>query len=182
MGEFFQQRSEDIRKLIPNRSPEKTHDPVPLVENSFSNITENINRDSLSVSEIVKVLSSESNTNVNAMISYLTKYKKTSNKENVSPNRTSLLSSKTLPDISPNSTTSQIASSSEKDISPTVRHDKTMSSLRSGSAMSSLPDGKLPLETTRTQLVWGCVKLGKGSIQEFVVRNRSQHRLRIQVS
>lgn len=198
VGEFFQQRSEDISKLMPSVSPEKTHEPVPLVENSrtYSNIMEQDSaRESLSVTEIAKLLSEMNDDNTSSVISHLLKAnsKKTTraNKENVSPNRGSSMSTTvqinssrmSLPIPSLNSTACQTAGSSEResDISPRMQHDKSMSSLRSGSALSSLPDGKLPIETTRTQLVWGCVRLGKSSTQEFVVRNRSQHRLRVQV-
>lgn len=187
VGEFFQQRSEDISDVIPNGSPEKTHEPVPLIESSnTSNITKDItNRDSLSVSEIAKLLS-ENDGNASTVISYLMKCKKTSDKENISPNKktASISSTSTLPKSSITSIGYQTGGHSEveSDISPRMQNDKTISSLRSGSALSNLPDGKLPIETTRTQLVWGCIKLGRSSTQEFVVRNRSQHRLRIQVT
>lgn len=191
VGEFFQQRSEDIRNLIPNTSPEKSHDPVPLVDSSNTlNIPEqeNSTRDSLSITEIAKLLSEIDDGNASAVISQLLKHnkKRTADKENVSPNigssRSSIVTnSQILPAGSLNSTACQ--TDMDSDISPrTVQHDKSLSSLRSGSALSSLPGGKLPIETTRTQLIWGCVKLGKSSVQEFVVRNRSQNRLRVQVN
>lgn len=173
VGEFFQQRSEDIKNIIPNISPEKTHNPVPLIESSnISNSTATANnRESLSITEIVKLLSEMNDGNATAIISQLLKNKNTTeDKENISPSIPSL-----------NSTACQ-TDGRESDISPRIlQHDKSLSSLRSGSALSSLPNGKLPIETTRTQLIWGCIKLGKSSVQEFVLRNRSQNRLRIQV-
>lgn len=183
MGEFFQQRSEDITNLIPNRSPEKRQDPVALVDsfNTTQTIPEQGSRESLSISKIAKLLSElDEKESPSRMISYLLNQ----NKENVSP-QTETFSKSLL--LSPNTSKSSGISRNrspnrESDISPRMRHDKSLSSLRSGSALSSLPDGKLPLETTRRQLIWGCVKLGKSSTQEFVLRNRSQHRLRVQIA
>lgn len=194
MGEFFQQRSEDISELIPNGSPEKTGNPVALVETSTaSNISERHSKDSLSITEIAKLLSQMNDDNPTKVISYLLK-QKSLNKENVSPNKsvkhsispTSVKNMSTLQTPSLNTTTKSTIismgnSERESNISPITKRDKSVSSLRSGSAMSSLPDGKLPIQTTHNQLIWGCVKLGKGATKEFAVRNHSQHRLRLQV-
>lgn len=192
MGEFFQQRSEDISELIPNGSPEKTRDPIPLVENSI--VPERERNQSLSISEIAHLLSEMNNENPSKVISYLLKQKKSaSDKENVSPNRspTSLKRSisptcSTMQTPSLNSTAkstviSMASAETESSIPHRTQQDKSICSSRSGSALSRLPDGKLPIETTHTQLVWGCVKLGKSLTQEFAIRNRSQHRMRIMV-
>lgn len=193
MGEFFQQRSEDINELIPNSSPEKTGNPVALVEISTSNISEQHSKDSLSITEIAKLLSEMNDDNPTKVISCLLK-QKSLNKENISPNKsvkqsispTYLRNAPTLQTPSLNTTTKSTIinmghSERESNISPGTQRDKSVSSLRSGSALSSLPDGKLPIQTTCGELIWGCVKLGKCATQEFAVRNHSQHRLRLQV-
>ncbi|CAG9856039.1 unnamed protein product [Phyllotreta striolata] len=55
-------------------------------------------------------------------------------------------------------------------------------SSRASSAMTSLPNDKLPLETSKCNVVWGCVKLGKSVTKEFVIRNRSSKKLHLQLS
>lgn len=190
MGEFFQQRSEDIRELIPNGSPEKLRNPVPLVE--CSDLAQSDCKESLSVSQIVQLISEMNDDSPSSVISYLLKQK---NKENIPPNKsTTSLKQTVSPGFATSSLDSTVKSTAislnqsarsserESDISLRTQHDKSLSSSRSGSALSSLPDGKLPIETTHSQLIWGCVRLWKSSTQEFVVRNRSQHRLRVQVS
>ncbi|KAK9886219.1 hypothetical protein WA026_015738 [Henosepilachna vigintioctopunctata] len=59
---------------------------------------------------------------------------------------------------------------------------KSQTSLRSTSSLSNLPGGKLPIETTHCELIWGCVKAGKSETKQFTIRNRSSNRLRIQCS
>lgn len=67
-------------------------------------------------------------------------------------------------------------SNAAKSISP--------SSERSSSDHGSvhLINGKLPIETTKQELVWGCVKVGKSQNQKFVIRNRLLQRVRFQVT
>lgn len=59
--------------------------------------------------------------------------------------------------------------------------DRSTSSLRSGSSMDCLVNGKLPIESNRVEMVWGCVKIGKSSYQDFTVRNKSHKKLRMQM-
>ncbi|XP_019881389.1 uncharacterized protein LOC109609198 [Aethina tumida] len=49
------------------------------------------------------------------------------------------------------------------------------------SSLSSLTDGKLPLESTTFELIWGCVKVDKSETKEFLIRNKSSKVLRIQI-
>lgn len=198
IGEFFREKSDDIRKVIPNKSPEKTSDPVPLID-SFSNVSVPQIKESLSVTEIAKLLSEMSDDNPSKMISCLLKQKSgskeniTMNKENISPSKPTKLTTSYKTSLSPSSpqksqtlslnSTVLSKSSSDGESSAQLRQlEKSSSTLRSGSALSNLPEGKLPLETTRSQLIWGCVRLGKSVTQEFVLRNRSQHRLRVQIT
>ncbi|GLV42137.1 spindle defective 2 [Carabus blaptoides fortunei] len=48
--------------------------------------------------------------------------------------------------------------------------------------LSYLQSGKLPIESTRTELIWGCVKPGKTISQEFILRNRCSQRVRLQAT
>lgn len=50
--------------------------------------------------------------------------------------------------------------------------DRSLCSVRSGSSMDILVNGKLPFESTKTELVWGCCKIGRAVTQTFVLRNR----------
>lgn len=52
-------------------------------------------------------------------------------------------------------------------------------SARSSSSLSVLPNGKLPIATTKPEVIWGCVRPGKHNSQEFVIRNRSPNRVGI---
>lgn len=59
---------------------------------------------------------------------------------------------------------------------------KSLTSLRSTSSLSNLPGGKLPIETTHCELVWGCVKAGKSETKQFTLRNKSANKVQIQCS
>lgn len=59
--------------------------------------------------------------------------------------------------------------------------DRSISSLRSCSSLDSLVDGKLPIECNKTQLVWSCIKIGKSSTRSFVLKNKSQKKIRFQM-
>ncbi|XP_044746131.1 uncharacterized protein LOC123307770 [Coccinella septempunctata] len=59
---------------------------------------------------------------------------------------------------------------------------KSLTSLRSTSSLSNLPGGKLPIETTHCELVWGCVKAGKSETKQFTLRNKSASKVQIQCS
>lgn len=188
VGEFFQQKSDDISSLIPNNSPEKRHSPVPLIDNSsfVSLQSEHQNtKQSLSVSAIAKVLS-EMNTehSPDGMVSYLMKQNKQkrspNNKENVcistedlSSSRESVLGKLTSKSISPIGSVKSVESRQ----TPNMLVNKSLTSLRSGSSLSNLPDGKLPIEATKTELIWGCVKLGKSIVQVFMKTISIQYRL-----
>lgn len=58
--------------------------------------------------------------------------------------------------------------------------DRSLTSVRSGSSLDTLPEGKLPIKSSRLELVWGCLKPGRTSIQEFQIRNQLNQKIRMQ--
>ncbi|KRT81958.1 MSP domain-containing protein, partial [Oryctes borbonicus] len=60
--------------------------------------------------------------------------------------------------------------------------DRSLTSVRSGSSLDALPDGKFPIKSNRLELIWGCLKIGRSSIQEFQIRNQLNQRIRMQAS
>lgn len=53
-----------------------------------------------------------------------------------------------------------------------LQENRSLSSVRTASSLGNLVDGRLPIESNRTQLVWGCVMVGRSNTQEFVIRNK----------
>ncbi|XP_066150988.1 uncharacterized protein spd-2 isoform X2 [Euwallacea fornicatus] len=51
---------------------------------------------------------------------------------------------------------------------------------RSSSSLTSLPNGKLPIESTVNELVWGCVKVDRSVTKHFMLRNKTSKTLRLQ--
>ncbi|XP_076260231.1 uncharacterized protein LOC143196442 [Rhynchophorus ferrugineus] len=51
---------------------------------------------------------------------------------------------------------------------------------RSSSSLTSLPNGKLPIESTKSELVWGAVKVDRCVTKEFLIRNKTAKTLRLQ--
>ncbi|RZB39286.1 hypothetical protein BDFB_002054 [Asbolus verrucosus] len=74
------------------------------------------------------------------------------------------------------------AQNMKENISPNFHHDKSALSSRSSSSLSSLPNGKLPIATTRTEIIWGCIKPGKNASQDFVIKNKSSSRVGVKCS
>lgn len=179
VSEFFQQKSDDISNLIPNMSPNKSHSPIPLIDDTSSFVAaENSmqsTKKSLSVSGIAKMLA-EMNTDdsPNGLISLLCKQQKgkrnRGNKENAYLSTNDLSTQQIRKSISKESrhkSLSPIGSvkSDESGKATNGLAEKSLTSLRSGSSLSNLPDGKLPIEATKTELSWGCIKLGKTAVQ-----------------
>ncbi|XP_018330102.1 uncharacterized protein LOC108740314 [Agrilus planipennis] len=82
-----------------------------------------------------------------------------------------------------NSPTNELRSFSPNSCYSGISDDKSSrGSVRSGSSLDNLPDGKLPIESSHIELIWGCVKVGKKSTQEFLLRNRSHQKLRLEAS
>ncbi|KAG5875605.1 hypothetical protein JTB14_009756 [Gonioctena quinquepunctata] len=53
---------------------------------------------------------------------------------------------------------------------------------RASSTLTSLQNGKLPIETTKCDIIWGCVKVGKSVTQDFLIRNKSSKRIGLKLS
>ncbi|XP_066249229.1 uncharacterized protein spd-2 isoform X2 [Euwallacea similis] len=51
---------------------------------------------------------------------------------------------------------------------------------RSSSSLTSLPNGKLPIESTVNELVWGCIKIDRSVTKYFMLRNKTSKTLRLQ--
>ncbi|VEN34237.1 unnamed protein product [Callosobruchus maculatus] len=57
----------------------------------------------------------------------------------------------------------------------------TVPSRSTSSVLTSLPKGRLPIDSDRTELIWGCIKVGKSDTQEFRLRNKSSKKLGLQL-
>lgn len=184
VSDFFQQRSDDISDLIPNKSPSKTHLPVPLIEDapSFAAADNSVqsSKKSLSVSGIAKMLAEmDTNDSPNGIISLLCKQDKgklnSENKENAyvsnanysMGHKTRTPSSREPRHKSLSPMGSVMSDESQRAATPLV--EKSLTSLRSGSSLSNLPDGKLPIEATKTELSWSCTKLGKTAVKVCIM-------------
>ncbi|XP_063903133.1 uncharacterized protein LOC135122701 [Zophobas morio] len=204
VGSFFIKKSDNIPELFA-KSPQKLQAPIPLIETSvcdqgfclsddsvrISEIQNIPGDDSVRVSQIQNILSSDESP-TNALNKLLKPKRPTKTK---SPLRKSLPKSPqkefSLPKCPIQTSLPNNLDKCGKDITdeavkenicPDFNQEKSVLSTRSSSALSNLPNGKLPIGTTKTELIWGCVKVGKSSSQEFIVRNNSSSRLGIQCS
>ncbi|EFA01435.2 uncharacterized protein LOC103312417 [Tribolium castaneum] len=195
IGSFFQKRSDELPELLA-KSPDKREAPIPLIETSTrSEALRNstlVKDETVSLSLIQKMLSSEESP-MSALDNILNKAKM-EKKYKACPEPTK---ARTSPPIK--LPTCQEEKEIEKDtpVEPVIPTepfngleeikenispfdgDRTAVSSRSSSSLSSLPNGKLPIATTKTEVIWGCTKPGKNSLREFVVRNRSASRVGI---
>lgn len=89
-------------------------------------------------------------------------------KENIQPVKKKVEKLETNPQLSHN-----VLSPSEP---------RLLSPSRSSSSLTSLPNGKLPIESTVSELVWGCVKVDRCVTKEFMLRNKTPKTLRLQCS
>lgn len=69
-----------------------------------------------------------------------------------------------------------------KPSTPETHADKSISSVHTGSSLETLISGKIPVEATKSELIWGCVKVGKSGVQKFVLRNKINKKIRFQIS
>lgn len=60
--------------------------------------------------------------------------------------------------------------------------DRSLTSVRSGSSLDTLPEGKFPIKSNRLELIWGCLKPGRTATQEFQIKNQLNQRIRMQAS
>ncbi|CAH1173968.1 unnamed protein product [Phaedon cochleariae] len=200
LGEFFQCRSDTISDLSCAKSPVKTKKPVPLIDVSHSILGEcsdiQINENkSLSITAIQKYLAQTEDT-PRKVVDELSKQdvKSIRSSMNKSDDNSSLPVSKNssyTSDHSDNEVLNCIVNKENLD-TMNIRTSQKNSSLplqsssrassRASSTLTSLTNGKLPIDTTKCDLIWGCIKLGKSITQDFIIRNRSSKRLGLQLS
>lgn len=200
VGNFFQQRCNTLSEFPGGASPDTTREPIPLIESmSAISIAEERspsdegspeNHKKISVSMIQRFLA-ETNCTPKSAANNIYKLCE-DNQRFVSLENKPIYSlpvsknSSYTSDHSENSAMKQICNKENIDSSNTKTSSNNLcpsqSSSRTSSALSSLQNGKLPIETTKCELIWGCVKLGKSVTQEFIIRNRSAKKLGIQLS
>ncbi|KAJ8924134.1 hypothetical protein NQ315_006918 [Exocentrus adspersus] len=200
VGAFFQQKSNRLSDIRMAVSPVKTRNPVPLID-SYASIAEEAvdekERKSLSVSAIQRLLATDKTPKT--VTSFLLKQGQRQNEDLV--DQSSLPVSKDssyISNYSDNEAMKVLTSNKENiDIGNilqkegdkpnySVESDSRPSSSSSSrsicSALTSLPNGKLPIESTKMELIFGCVKVDKCVTQEFLLRNRISKRLCLQMS
>ncbi|XP_023023082.2 uncharacterized protein [Leptinotarsa decemlineata] len=199
VGEFFKKRSDTLSDFSAAKSPVKTKKPVPLIneseiyEEDEESVVDDISHKSLSISAIQQFLAQSEDTPRRAVDQLLKQGKKSD---------ISLKSGDISIPVSKNSSYTSSCSDNEaifcivdkenvntlnvtpKDphpLSPTSPSSSTTSS-RASSALTSLQNGKLPIETTKCDMIWGCLKIGKSETKDFLIRNRSSKRLGLKLS
>nr|CAI5832909.1 unnamed protein product [Callosobruchus analis] len=81
----------------------------------------------------------------------------------------------------PRSTHSSLQSSPRSCQSQASGNSLSAPSRSTSSVLTSLPKGRLPIDSDRIELIWGCVKVGKCDTQEFRLRNKSSKKLGLQL-
>lgn len=190
IGEFFRQRS-DTLSIFEATSPIKKHIPVPLVELPTTE-EEFVKHKSLSISTIQKCLESEDTPRraANILLNHCNEtdssHSLETKMEKISPSVCNNLSNETSENellrciYDKENVDTLNMNDKKRNSSPgSVGSPVSRSSSR---ALTSLPDGKLPIESTASELIWGSVKVDKCESQEFSIRNKSSKRLGIQIS
>ncbi|KAK4885536.1 hypothetical protein RN001_001807 [Aquatica leii] len=185
ISEFFRKKSE-LDELCFKKSPEKKT-AVPLIEKSVafqtideSNVKLETSESVLNASDIEKALLVDDNTAKIVELIGKTKSKKSSSntKENFKQPKTNsiqhLAKAKTHKPSEP--------LRDSRNVTRDTAYLDSTTSIHTASSLDSLPGGKLPIETNRIELIWGCVRTGKRKIQNFTLRNKSQNKLRLQIS
>ncbi|KAL1502212.1 hypothetical protein ABEB36_007388 [Hypothenemus hampei] len=207
IGEFFKKKTADISDLKLNDSFGKIISPaVPVDVSVVSNQTQRSDYtnqcDSLTVSAIQQLLA-ESSQNPSKIIEKLFNKGKSQSRENNYHEQRESSAAISLP-VSQNVSYTSSFSDNEAIREAVVHENKeniepenikvpeflalcpspldnacgTIS--RSSSSLTSLPNGKLPIESTVNELVWGCVKVDRCVTKQFLVRNKSTKTLRLQ--
>ncbi|KAJ8963193.1 hypothetical protein NQ318_018659 [Aromia moschata] len=207
VGAFFQQRSDTLSDFQAAVSPEKERTPVPLIDSSTSfsqEIEQNKNQaktnNSLSISAIQKFLAQTEDTPRKVTNYLFSQGNKLDDKENYHNSLPVSKNSSYTSNYSENDAMKCIVADKENiqcneqlivpgPIETSTRSENrasstapTQTSSRSSSALTSLPNGKLPIESTKAELIWGCVKVDRCVTQEFLLRNRTPKRLCLQMS
>lgn len=188
IGSFFQKGSNTLSDF-PCESPNITREPIALIEPSFSLIGRDLSQQdnekkSLSISAIQKFLSSEDTPKrtVYNLCKFTSEPDKNVNSENISFSLPVSKDSSYNSDHSENEAMKLICNKENVNSLNTNTSPSSRTSSRASSALTSLPNGKLPIETSKCDLIWGCVKLGKSVTQEFMIRNKSAKRLGLQLT
>ncbi|XP_060530847.1 centrosomal protein of 192 kDa-like [Cylas formicarius] len=201
VGEYFQQKSDNISYIQEAISPEKPSKISALVDLSHDLSTNSntgmVKTKSLSISAIRQLLA-ETEDSPMKVINYLSNKMKNKS-ENVITNLDNKLEETVSLPVSKNSSYTSAFSENEalnaletnkENIKPPCT-DKTLEDAhqelhllrlpsRSSSSLTNLPDGKLPIESTKSELVWGCVKVDRYVTKEFLLRNRTSKTIRLQ--
>ncbi|KAF5283610.1 hypothetical protein FQR65_LT13816 [Abscondita terminalis] len=181
VSEFFRKKSE-LAELCLKKSPEKTLHPIPLIEKSVtfetvheSNVIYETSESVLNLTELEKALLLEDNTA--KIVEFIGKTKNNTKENFKQPMpRSKPLVSKAKDQISCEPL------KDSRNVSRDTAYLDNSNSMHTASSLDSLPGGKLPIETNRIELIWGCVRVGKKKIQSFTLRNKSQNKLRLQIS
>lgn len=206
VGAFFQQRSDTLSDFKMALSPMKSKNPIPLIDSSITFTEQDRAKNkksstSLSISAINKLLAETEDT-PRKVTSYLLKQghklsesvidqsslpvsKNSSYTSNYSDNEAmrQIMADKENIDTQNISQKEQDINKDGRPSSKSVNRPLSAGSTRSlSSALTSLPDGRLPIESTKRELIWGCVKVGKCVTQDFMVRNKTSKRLCLQMS
>ncbi|XP_019768936.2 uncharacterized protein LOC109543585 [Dendroctonus ponderosae] len=210
IGEFFQKGSDDLAELLapsPEKNQpvalwEPSIRPSVAEQLEASNSASNASAGaSLSVSAIQRLLFEGTQDNI---IEYLLKQSRNPSKKSSDPGKAS--ESFSLPVSQNISCTSSLSDNEAVEFPVAARladdvadkqivcpknqtftsgSQKTQPSSaeeppRSSSSLSSLPNGKLPIDSTVTELVWGCVKVDRSVTKQFLLRNKTPKTLRLQ--
>ncbi|XP_050307913.1 uncharacterized protein LOC126744519 isoform X2 [Anthonomus grandis grandis] len=102
------------------------------------------------------------------------------NKENVRPHIEEINQNPPKVATAELSSQTHVRGQEEKVACPSPPPSRT--STRSSSCLTNFPDGKLPIESTVGELVWGCVKVDRCVTKQFMLRNKTSKTLRLQCS
>lgn len=175
MSLFFKQKASNLSELT-GKSPEKKA-PIALIELPDESIDQ-----SVGISDIQQFLSDSKQTPSKAFDFFMNQQKA---KKSDIKSDTELLDSwkenidtSNISDSLSGRSTRSVANSTKISISSNQKdNNKSILSSRSSSTLSTLPDGKLPIESSRSEIIWGCIRIGKSVTTDFIVRNRTSSRL-----
>ncbi|KAK5647350.1 hypothetical protein RI129_002242 [Pyrocoelia pectoralis] len=193
ISDFFHKGSE-LAELVLKKSPDRKEAPIPLIDKTLEDSSLEIGSDmksSLGVTELEENFSLQDDTaKLMDLIAKMPERKSSKRskqaKENLRPEKQeksySLGKSENIVKVGEPLKDSQNFSQELTYQDNTNFIHTGSSSVHTASSLESLPGGKLPIETNRIELVWGCVRLGKKKSQNFILRNRAQNKLRLQIT
>ncbi|XP_017787185.1 PREDICTED: uncharacterized protein LOC108569927 [Nicrophorus vespilloides] len=193
MGDFFRKRSDNCSVMFHGKSPE-CRKPVPLVNDELTTVVDegrfSTDGSVLSISKIQNMISNGTET-PNKLAEKLVKSKfsilskpldddhyygsKSLDSPNTKINKSDARKFVSTTDLA----CSKSMSSREKN---KENMNRSVHSMKSACSIETLSGVKNPLVCTKSELVYGCVKVGRVATEEFVVKNRSDHRMRFQLN